>query len=715
MTAIPVFSDGQDVKVDTIKLGEVVVSSLRIDRKIKELPASLSVVRAIDYQRQSAFTLSNVLNNEPGISMGGDGIWSTNVNIRGLGEDRMVILIDGNRIETATDLTASLSMIDVNNIERVEVIKGAQSSLYGSGAIGGIVNIITNEGKFSNRPYLSGKIVSGYSSVNQSVSNHAAVSSGSKRWFLDLSGTNINAGNIKTPDGILPNSGFKTNSVMAKIGIKPFANHLFKVQFQRNASYDVGIPGGSAFPGPAEAKYSDIERRLLSASYEITNISNLLSSIKLSYFNQYINREVMLNPNTVTQTTLINGNIQRTTPELFTPIGKHLTNGVQLQTIWKPHINNTLVAGIDVWGRKLTTQRTKFIRVDIINPSNQIVKTNNIVRGETPIPQSSFTNAGIYLQDESKLMEGRLILNIGGRIDGVYIENKAGYDVDYIITNGVRNDAPSTQRRTFEEGNEQNISWSANAGILYKLSKTTDFSFNLARSFRSPSLEERFKYIDLGNFVRLGDPALKPERGFSADMGLRIWKEKFTMQSGLFFNYISDMVVEIPGEFTYILTTDSQPVTIPAFINSNISRALLYGFDFKAEYNFAGNWVALISGSYVRGKNIKAHENLPLIPPAVIRGAIRYSMLNIGSAEVSLKAAAKQWLVAPGEQETNGYYRVDLLFNSQKINLKIAHLQLFFGIDNLTNKRYSNHLSTNRGDINVEPGRNLFVRATISF
>ena len=52
-------------------------------------------------------------------------------------------LIDGNRVETATDLTASLSMTDVNDIERVEVVKGAQSSLYGTGAMGGIVNIIT--------------------------------------------------------------------------------------------------------------------------------------------------------------------------------------------------------------------------------------------------------------------------------------------------------------------------------------------------------------------------------------------------------------------------------------------------------------------------------------------------------------------------------------------------------------------------------------------
>ena len=75
--------------------------------------------------------------------MGSDGPWATSINIRGLSENRLVILVDGHRVETATDLTASFSMIDVNDIERAEVIKGAQSSLYGTGAMGGIVNIIT--------------------------------------------------------------------------------------------------------------------------------------------------------------------------------------------------------------------------------------------------------------------------------------------------------------------------------------------------------------------------------------------------------------------------------------------------------------------------------------------------------------------------------------------------------------------------------------------
>ena len=148
------------IRLDTIKLEDVVVSSLKIDKKLAETPANLSIVNSLDFKRNSSFTTADVLSKEPGIAMSSDGMWSKGLNVRGLGEDRMVTLIDGNRVETATDLTASLSMIDVNDIERVEVIKGAQSVLYGSGAMGGIVNVITKDGYFADKAYVHGSCIS---------------------------------------------------------------------------------------------------------------------------------------------------------------------------------------------------------------------------------------------------------------------------------------------------------------------------------------------------------------------------------------------------------------------------------------------------------------------------------------------------------------------------------------------------------------------------
>ena len=712
---------GDTVKSKTfenvIPLGEVQVSSLRVNRRIKELPVPLAVVGSNSFLKLSASTLSNVLASEPGIAMGSDGVWSTSINIRGLSENRLVTLIDGDRIETATDLTASLSMVDVNDIERVEVIKGAQSSLYGTGAMGGIVNIITRDGHFAGKPYVSGKVISGYASANKHFNGHAEVNTGSEKWYFRLSSAYSNADDIRTPEGILQNSQFTSRNVTAKAGFKPFENHLLKVQYQDNRSSNVGIPGGDAFPGPAEATYTNISRQLLSASYEISDIAGKPASLKLSYFTQYIQRDVAMIPNTVTETPLTSGS-QRVTPELVSPTGNHLTHGAQLQGTWNFTDKNTLIAGVDLWSRKLTTVRTKIIKSEILNPAGAVVKTNNLIRGETPTPESSFSSAGIHIQNESHLLNDKLTLIIGGRVDLIGAKNQEGRDIDYLIVNGIRNDTPPNQRITFEAGNESSISWSANSGMLYKLYKETDLSLNLARSFRSPSLEERFKYIDLGNYVRLGDPDLRPESGYSADLGIRIWKPKFNFQINTFVNQISNMIVETQGEFIYTNTTgasEGTTDTIPALINANVSKALLYGVDFGLQYNIYSGLVLSVSGAFVRGKDTEAHSNLPQIPPLSGRFGLRYTYPGIGSAEVTAICAAGQDKIAGGENETGGYVRYDLAVNSANISFGKSKLQIFAGIDNITDRSYTNHLATNRGGISVEPGRNIYMKLSFSF
>jgi hemoglobin/transferrin/lactoferrin receptor protein len=700
----------------TIDIGEVIVSSLMIEREVKEIPAPVSVVREIDYLRQSSLTLSNVLEKESGISMGGDGIWATNINIRGLGENRMVTLVDGSRIETANDLTASLSMIDVWDIDRVEVIKGALSSLYGSGAMGGIINIITKEGHFSDNPYLSGSIGSGFASANKLLSGHAEINTGSKKWYMRLGVTYADADDMRTPEGMMPNSQFRYNNLTTKLGLRPFNNHIFKLQVQRYLAIDAGIPGGEAFPGPAEATYSDIARNLLSASYEITSINEKLSSLSFKYFNQFIDRNVSVIPNTVTETILPNGNTRLTTADLMTPSGKHLTNGGQVQTTWTLTGNNTLIAGIDIWGRRLATDRIKHITIDVLNSSGEVTSTNSVVRGETPIPESTFSSTGLFLQDEARLLDGRLTLITGGRIDGIWVSNEEGYDVDYIITNGVENNTPA-RRLTFTEGSERSLSWSANIGLLYGIAGQTDLSFNMARSFRAPSLEERFKYIDLGNYVRLGDPTLKPESGLSTSLGMRKWSNVLLLQADVFINRLSDMIVETAGDFIYttISETGTTTDTIPALINTNVSRAILYGFDFRFEYNFSRSFVVSGSGSYVRGMDTEAGTDLPQIPPLKGRLGLRYTHNRLGSLELTASGASKQTKIADNEIETDGYIRLDLTMNSKRLKLGRTDLQVFTGIDNITDASYTNHLSTNRGSISVEPGRNFYLRLNLTF
>lgn len=700
-----------EIKLDKemITLGEVVVSSVRHDQMIKEVSVPLEIVDRAQIESSSSVTISDVLQQEPGVAVSRDGVWATGVNIRGLGEQRIVMMVDGYRIETATDLMASLTFFDVDDINRIEVIKGASSSLYGTGAMGGIVNVITKEGYFNSTPYFNGSFNSGFGSVNELFTRKLTISSGSNRWFVRLTGSLRDADDIKTPEGTIQNSQFSDESISLSAGISLFNNHTFKINYQFFDADDVGIPGGAAFPGPATATYSDAKRELFSANYKIENITSTFKALNIKYYRQFISRDVELIPNSsiVTPTRI-------TTPELTTPVGEHTTNGFQIQSDWSFSTTNSFIAGIDAWQRNVFTSREKYIRVDVLNTSGDTIATNNLVRGETPMPESSFGTAGIYFQNEQKMLNNDLKVIVGGRFDGVRIANEQAFDYDYLITNGVRNDTPPNQRITFEKNEEYKISWSANVGLLYAVAKDMDLSFNAGRSFRAPSLEESFKYIDLGNMVRLGDPNLNPEKGYTVDLGFRVWKPNFHFKINGFVNWLSDMIVEVPGEFIYTYTTGVVD-TIPALINSNVDEARLYGVDMNIEFRFFKSFTLYGLGSFVRGLDTKNDKSLPLIPPLNGRIGLKYELPKYVGFDLIAVGFADQNKVAESEKETKGYARFDMAVHSALINAKAFKFQLFGGIENIGNRAYSNHLSTNRGAIDFEPGRNMYIKIKVLF
>ena len=660
---------------ELINLGEVIVSSILQEQKIREVPVPLEIVDQKQIELSSSFTASDVLAQEPGVALSRDGVWATGINIRGLSQQRIVMLVDGNRIETATDLMASMSFFDVDDIKRIEVIKGASSSLYGTGAMGGIVNVITRDGYFNSSAYFNGRFNTGYSTVNDLSTNKLTFNSGSERWYASLSGSMRNANDLKTPEGTLNNSQFEDKSISATAGFKVKDNHTIKLKYQYFDADDVGIPGGAALPGPSMATYTDAKRKMFSANYEIKDISESFKSFNIRYFHQYILRDVDLIPNIsiITSTSI-------TTPELFTPSGAHTTDGIQIQTDWSFSDNNNFIAGVDVWRRKLATSREKYIRVDVLDLLGDIVLTNNIVRGETPTPESCFGSAGLYFQNEQKYIDDKLKLVVGGRLDGIRIANEQAFDYDYLIVNGTRNDSPPNQRITFDENEEYKISWSANLGILYALTDDMDLSLNTGRSFRAPSLEESFKYIDLGSKVLLGDPNLDPEKGYSLDIGMRVWKPKFNFKVNGFVNWLSDMIVEEPGEFSYSLTTGAVD-TLPALINANVDEARLYGIDLSFQYNFYKNFVLHGSGSFVRGENTMNNTDLPLIPPMNGRLGLKYNLPKYFGVDLVAIGFADQNKVADGESETKGFARFDLMIHSSLINIDFAKVQFFGGIE----------------------------------
>jgi hemoglobin/transferrin/lactoferrin receptor protein len=700
-----------ELKEQYIDLGEVVVSSLHQQKQVKQVSMPMEVMDEGEMEHLAAFSPSEALASEPGISMQNDGVWATSVNIRGMSEQRIVTLVDGNRIETATDLAAGLSMIDMSDLERVEVIKGAASSIYGTGAMGGVVNFITKSGHFSSKPYTNGVLSSSFQSVNDMLFRKLALSTGNSFGYIRVSGMMRNANDIQTPRGVLENSQFQDNSITLDAGLRPLENHQMEVQYHRFYAEDVGIPGGAPFPGPAEATYPEEKRTLYSASYQITDISPALTNISAKYYHQYIFRDVLMRPNTPPQ------QVQnfRITPQKITPQGKHNTDGIKLQSNWLFGEGHDVTAGIDLWQRSLQTSREKYIQRERLNEQDQPVDTIQMIRGEVPIPESTFGSAGLFLQDRFSMLDGDLEVTIGGRYDLIRVHNEQALDPFFLTIDGNKNTAPPGQRITFPEQTVYNRSWSADLGLLYGVGENVDLTLTLGRSFRSPSLEERYKYIDLGNKVRIGDPDLEPEQGYQIDGGVRIWEPGINLRLNGFMNRFSDMIVEQPGQYVYSYSESTQKDTLPALINSNVDETILYGVDMKLDLHLMQNLVFHSTLSYVRGRDIRNDQNLPLIPPFNGIAGLKYHFPGSLTVDIFSEWAARQNKTAEGETATPGYALLSLRTYTAPVNLNFARVRFTAGVENIFDKAYQNHLSTNRGAIQIEPGRNFYIKMQLHF
>src|SRR5215475_6065988 len=130
-------------------LDPVVITATKLETRVEQLGVSVTVVPGDDVQRYHYETVEDVLRTVPGVDVrraGGIGKLS-NISIRGANPNQVQVLVDGVRVKSPTTGQADLSDIAPDLIDRIEVIRGPQSTLYGADAIGGVVNIITKKGK----------------------------------------------------------------------------------------------------------------------------------------------------------------------------------------------------------------------------------------------------------------------------------------------------------------------------------------------------------------------------------------------------------------------------------------------------------------------------------------------------------------------------------------------------------------------------------------
>ncbi|MBN1558271.1 MAG: TonB-dependent receptor plug domain-containing protein, partial [Lentisphaerae bacterium] len=260
-------------------------------------PGGVSVVEGTDLAGLQPVSVAGAAPYVPGVARAADGPWAAECNIRGLSRESVVLLIDGARVNTATDLGARFGLIDPREIERIEFLKGPVSALYGSGSLGGVVNVITRRARFADAPVLGGGAAGFLTDNGAGYRLHGFGSYADRRSAVYVSQSARDAASYEDGDGeTVPNSGFSDTATKVRVGRRVGRRWELDLNLQHVAGRDIGIPGSGTAPLPAAADvtYPRTRRALAAVTATLRPAAGAVESAAWTAYAQAIDRRVRI-------------------------------------------------------------------------------------------------------------------------------------------------------------------------------------------------------------------------------------------------------------------------------------------------------------------------------------------------------------------------------------------------------------------------------------
>lgn len=660
--------EGQSLTLDfELELGsvkaEVTVSAARGERDRDVVPLRTDTVSAETVRELAPASTGDALASAPGVTLVGSGPFQVRPRLRGLDSTRLLVLVDGERLNnsrTATDRAGvEVGLIDVASIESIEVLGGAGSVLYGTDALSGTINILTNRARVTDTLQTVVGFDGYYSSNENGRRGTVTLGASDKRWAISFKGglerfddykagkayqessqPYFDAGTIRRLDTIdsnfpgfpfskkfpdpfnapftrtsqdIPNSGMDGSSVnLSGVAVLSDSQTL-DVKYQHRRAENVGFPDFAApffFQG-ITLPWSQVDK--ISASYTITNLASWMPKLTIA---PYYQRQDRLLRNTFPA--------QFPVPSAqFFPISVRKSNIVSdtRQQVWTPGIDvqatlltrpsNVLTAGTTIYRdrsadqRTTNTERTEIGQVQVgqFGPFPVVYPTpivlGNAVDYPVRVPDASFRDIGVFVQDEWTVSP-ILRVTAGLRTDGYRVVTKStsGYDVQTLVTGA----APPIPQSMLPNINGDRISRTAvtgEAGAVLWSDHAVNLFAHYARSYRHPNLEELLFSGPATTGSIVPNIEVKPETGHNVDVGTRLQLSRLNGSLSYFNNTYENFIsTEI------VATTTSAAGVAPISQSINLARVRIQGVEAEGNLPFrAGNlsWLPYGTVSYNRG------------------------------------------------------------------------------------------------------------------
>ncbi len=607
---------------------------------------------------KSTPNFTDVLREIPGVDMISKGSGVSKPVIRGLSMNDILVLNNGVRFENYQYSDHHPLGIDEFGIQDIEVIKGPASLLYGSDAIGGVVNFI------KEKPAPIGSIVGDYNlqlfSNTLGVTNDLGMKGASRKFFGGIrAGQKSDADFLQGGGAFAPNSRFNDFSLKTNAG---FTDKIgtFKIYYDFN-NEKLGLVEDGAIEAITtrgrknKIWYQEFNTHLLSSQNKL-----YLGNFKLDINSAYQNTEL---------THFADAGVYELQMQLAT-----LTYEAKLHLPAKE--NSEYIVGFQGFNQKNTN----------LNDRETIL-----------LPNATTSNYSGFGLVQFNILE-KLTLQTGVRYDYKTIESQA-----------VGTPGDSTYRAPVSRSFG---SFSGSFGAVYNISEDLFLRANIAAAYRTPNLAELTSNGQHELRYEIGDNNLIPENSYESDLSLHLHKDNITFDVAGFYNLINNYIFISPtGEKT------TSGINIYRYMQTN---STLYGGEAGVHFHPGSfKWLHLkATFSSVTGKQENG-DYLPFIPANKLRFEIhveKEKLLFLKNAFVSLNnsLAFDQNNAAPDETPTKGYNLVDLSLGGN-IKVNNQYVSVNISANNLMDTKYIDHLSTLKEVGLNDPGRNISLRLKIPF
>ncbi len=538
-----------------MKCKSVSKKSPRYKQNLKDAPASISVITQEDLQRKPVQNLKDVLKEVPGVQLTNEGDNRKGVSIRGLDSSYTLILVDGKRVNSRNAVFRhndfDLNWIPVDSIERIEVVRGPMSSLYGSDALGGVVNIITKK---------IGQKWSGTVTVDTTIQEHRDRGDTYNGQFF-TSGPLI--------DGVLGMKAYGSlakrekddpqNSTTTDTGETPriegFSSRDGNVEFAWTPNQNHDFTAGYGFDRQDRDSDSLDKNRLERQNYSVSHNGRWdYGTSELKYYGEKVENK---NP----------GNSSPITSESNTVDGKY--------TLPLTAINQFLTVGGEWRHDKLS---------DAVN-----------LTGGTS-SKTSASQYALFVEDEWRIFEP-LALTTGVRMDDHETYGEHWSPRAYLVYN-------ATDTVTVKGG------WATAFKAPSLLQLSPDWTSNSCRGackiVGSPDLKpETSESWELGLYY-MG------EEGWLEGVESSVTVFRNDVKDRISISRTSD-VNAAPGYQNFVgFETGANGRRIPVFSYYNVNKARIQGVETELKIPFNDEWKLSINYTYNDGRDVSNGENKPL-------------------------------------------------------------------------------------------------------